>query len=405
MKILSDLYKKIRTVNFNKNQFTEDDSKMKVLFIDPAMSSFDWYTCLLPYIGLPETNVITAATKIYRESELDKKEDTVLTRQEILWADVIVFPWSLEKLSGSDSEDRPMIFQDLRKINPAIKIIFTVEFDFYSITKDHYLLKGRPKLKNDIISRLDENCAGADRLIVLNEKLAKKLTEMGFEDVRTLPLLFDKDTITENVDYKDTLGVKNALKMFVLSVDLNEYNYSNLKDFIPVFEKIKKKHKDNFKLVFIGDDPKQHYPKFNMVYTHLKRGSIVHKYKSILKSSADCHLVLNKKTTYYQNSDIIADYMERGVFDIPIISMNTHPFNEIISNNKNGFLLNRRMDLLKIVDNNIDDKTNLCTIYANIKQDLSESHQIDMEQLSYVEHQFVSFEEKSPSTDENIEEY
>jgi hypothetical protein len=385
MKILSDLYKKIRETAYYRGQFSDQNDKQKILFLDPIMTDFDWYTCLIPYFAIPENeNVDTALTGLYRYSELDRKPQTVLSALEIKWANYIVVPFTLEKFYGPGE-----LFDSIKKVNPEIKIIFTVEFDFYEIRPDHYLLLDNPDKKDEIIERIEGNCRAADRLIVMNDKLNDKLIGKGFQDVKTMAVLYAGDVLKENVDFKNTLGNKHTANMFFLSIDLNDYNASNFKDYIPVLEEIQAKHKKNFRLIMLGDDPKKHFPKIKLEYTYLKKGSIIHKYKAIVQSNADCHLVLNKKTDYHINSEIYADYIDRGLFSIPIISMNAYPYNELISNGENGFLINARKDLAKIVSENIADKAKLGEICTNIKEDLEKYYEIDGDKLKYIENLFV----------------
>jgi hypothetical protein len=385
MKIVSDLYKKIRNTSYYRSQFAESNNKKKVLFLDPIMTDFDWYTCLIPYFALEENgNIQTAVTGLYRFSELETKPQTVLSTTEIAWADVIVVPFTLEKFFGANE-----LFDAIRKMKPAIKIIFTVEFDFYEIKADHYLLKDNPDSKEAIIERLEGNCKAADRILVMNEKLATKLKTKGFPDVKRMPVFYSDEVIKENVDFTETLGNKHTPNIFYLSCDLNDYNYNTFKEYIPVLTELQKKHKKNFKLIIIGDDPKKYYPKFSLDYVHLKRGSIIHKHKNIVKSNADCHLVLNKKTEYYQNSETASDYIERGLFSIPIIAMNIYPYNEFISTGENGFLLKGRKDLMKIVENHIKDKKVLHQICANVKADMEAHHEIDSGKLDHLDTLFI----------------
>ena len=257
MKIVSDLYKNVKNTSFYRKQFTETLGNKNVLFLDPIMTTFDWYTCLIPYNALEETDhVSTAITGLYRFSELDDKPQTILTNMEILWADVIVVPFTLEKFYG-DGE----LFDLIKKVKSNIKIIFTVEFDFYDLRKDHFLLMEHPEKKDEIIERLEQNCKGADRILVLNDKLKEKLQLKGFESVKTLPIFYAEDVLKENIDFQDSLGIKHTPKIFYLSCDLNEYNYDSFKEYVPVLKKIQEKHKRNFRLIVIGDDPKKYYPK------------------------------------------------------------------------------------------------------------------------------------------------
>jgi glycosyltransferase involved in cell wall biosynthesis len=381
MKIVSDLYKQIKSVNFYRHQFAGDPEN-RILFVDPVMTNFDWYTMLIPYFALEELgDVKTALTGLYRYSEIESKPMTEITYQEIEWADAIVLPFSLEQYWGMN-----YLYHEIKMVKPEIKICLTVEFDFYEIGKDHYLLKDNLEAKEMIIERLHNNCLHADRVLVTSELLGKKLMEKGIKDVKQVPMLCDFDTIKENIDFQETLGVKNTPDMFVC--DLNEQNVDSFEAYLDVFIELKDKYSDRFRLVVIGDDPKKYFKEIDFEYSYLSKGSIVHKYKNIVKSVADCHLVLNKKNDYYKNSHDISDFIERGFFSIPLIAMNTDPYKSVIKKNETGYLINSRKQLLDIVEKNMSNKEDLIKVSESVKNQVIEDYQIDKKTKTLIKFDF-----------------
>jgi len=415
MKIVSDLYKNIRKSDYYKNQFETDENKKNILFLDPVMTSFDFYSMIVPFLSLEESGTVnTALTGLYRYSEIDTKPPTRIMQSEIEWADAIVFPMSLEGYK--------IIIDEIREINPDVKIIQTVEFDFYEIKNDHYLIeeteiirilklrnkkvnqkgkkKQRDELKAKIISRLEENYSCADRLIVLNPNLVKKLTDKNFPDVRYLPIIISPEDFNENIDFMDTLGIKNTAKMVFVSVDLNDQTKNSFLQYITIFTQLKEKHNQNFRLVIMGDNPKKHFPKFDLEYDHLKKASIIAHNKMIVKSSADFHLVLNKKNEYSTNSENIYTYVDRGMYGIPVATLNVSPLNHMIDNNHNGFIMNTRSDLIKIVDTLMKDKSALIEMSTVLKASVYKNHKLSEETLDYLGSAFFDgYEEPTETND------
>ena len=80
MKIVSDLYKSLKEPSFYQNQFKYEEGKKNVLFIDPVMSNFDFYSMIVPFLCLEQTNRFkTSITGIFRYSEIDQKPVTKIT--------------------------------------------------------------------------------------------------------------------------------------------------------------------------------------------------------------------------------------------------------------------------------------------------------------------------------------
>jgi hypothetical protein len=413
MKIINELYKNVRDPKWYLEQFAKSDQEQNILFIDPVMMNFDFYTMIIPYLALAEEEekYKTAITGLYKFSEVDTKPQTTITASQVRWADVIVIPNSLEQFSP--------LSEEIRAENPKVKIIQTLEFDFYEIKNDHYLLSDknlediltrrretinskskkeiRAKLKEYIISRLEENLKFADRIIVLNHNLLLKLKSKGFLDVQYCPILIDAQdetsTFLENIDYGDTLGTRLTNKQFVLSCELREHSVSAFKEFIPQFEALKKQHDNRFKLVVLGDDPAKHFPSFDIDYTHLATGSIVSQFKRIWKSSADVHLILNKKNIYSSNSETMYSFVDRGMFGIPVATLEVSPLKEVIKHDSNGFILKKRADLIKLVADHIGSKKKLIEMSKTLKEKVVKASQVSDENLIWLGKIFFDFRE------------
>jgi glycosyltransferase involved in cell wall biosynthesis len=399
MKIVSDIYDNIRKVDYYKKQFEFDQDKKNILFVDPIMSSFDFYSMIVPFLCLEQTGKYKSAlTGMYRFSEMDKIQ-TEITESEIRWADVIVIPMSLESFNNQGE-----LFDQLRSIKPQLKIVMTVEFDFYEITNEHYFLdeieiknyldklgktpnkkniaNARKDMKQRIIERLENNLRGADRLAVMNANLQKKLLSKDFKDVKYIPVLIEENSFKENIDFMDTLGVKGTEGIVFVSVDLSVSTAHAFKTFIPIFEKLRKKHKEKFRLVVIGDKPTKYFKQFDLEVDHLSRHSIVGQFKSIVKSTADIHLILNKKNLYSTNSESIFSFVERGLFGVPIVALDQSPWNEVIKHEQTGFLLKKREEFEILVNDLMKDKTKLIDMSNALKNVIISNCQITDELIN-----------------------
>lgn len=418
MKLINDLYKNVRDPKWYIEQFESEKGVKNALFIDPVMMSFDFYTMIIPYLALAEDDkkFRTAITGLYRYSEIDTKPQTSLTSSQVRWADVVVIPNQLEPFE--------LLFKEIRDVNPLVKIIQTVEFDFYEITNDHYLLSDstidailkkreepinaktrtetRKKLKEYIIKRLATNLNLADRILVLNANLRDKLIEKGFKDVQYTPILIDETTFLENINYSETVGTRLTEKMFILSCELSESTKSAFKEWIPQFRELVNKYKSKFKLVVMGEDPKKVFPDFDVDHTLIKTGSIISHFKLVNKSSADIHLALNKKNLYSSNSETLYSFIDRGLFGIPVATLDVPPLRDVIQANQNGFILKKRTDLLLLVAEHIKSKKKLMEVSKAVKETVLKNCQVSDENIAQLSKIFFTFEPEAKIIEEEI---
>lgn len=387
MKIISDLYKHIRSDVFYQAQFHESKEKTNILFFDPAMNNYDLYSMLIPFLSLPEDdNFQTAITGLYRESEIkEENRTTVITKKEVLWADIVVVPMTLEPFYEEGD-----LFDSLREINPSIKIIQSVEFDFYSVPKDHFLFKDLEVPEEAFRVQLESNLNKVDRIVVLNENLAKKLIQKGFKDVKTIPIIIDQESFIENVDFAQTLGIKNATGTVFMSIDLTPENKHVFLIWLPILIDIKKKYKNLFRIVVTGTKIEEFYPDKDIFeYDFIKRGSIIHQLKSIVQTSADIHLQLNSLNEYYNNSENEITFVEHGLFGVPIVTMNVSPFNTLIENKKNGFILKSRKSLSILIESLIKSKKEIVEISTDLKSEILTNYSNNDQNFNKLKNAFI----------------
>jgi len=392
MKMVNDTYYELKNRNYYKKQFDNGEGKRNVLFVDPVMHNFDLYTMIMPYLSMEDETHRTAMTGMYKYSEIDEKPATIISHTEVKWASVIVIPMSLENFTAADG-----LFQDLRSTNPEIKIIHTVEFDYYEMTNDHPALQFSEEIKKKLtpekikeikekmIIRYAENCAGADRIMVLNSNLAQKLNEKGFSDVKRCPILIDQEMFSENINFDETMGIKNTAGIVFMSIELSESSLSAFKGYIPILKKIKQKYQDKFRLIIITvGKGKSLFKGLDFKVGHIAKNSIINQYNAIVKSSADFHLVLNRNNKYFANTEPLFTYVERGMFGIPIVSIPVSPYKEIIKHEENGYIIKKKSDLLDLVGSMIKDKKKLIKLSSRLKEDVTKHFQIDDEKTEYL---------------------
>jgi len=136
--------------------------------------------------------------------------------------------------------------------------------------------------------------------------------------------------------------------------------------------------------VVIGKNPNSLFSNLGFEVDRIQRGSIVNQMKAIVRSSADFHLVLNKKNEYSNNSEAMYTYVERGIFGIPIASIPVTPFKEIIEDRVNGYILKTRNDLPKLITALMKDKTELIEISTKLKNNIVSQFQLDEEKRSHL---------------------
>jgi hypothetical protein len=209
MKPIRDLEKALNNQEFYKAQIDESGYVKNILFVSPQITGKHIYKYILPYFCLLSAKIATAITSVEKYSGQDglKKPKSRLFPQQVIWADYIVFPFILSPLGGAENS----FYQELKKVNPNVKIVYHVDFNFYLLDKMHPYYK---LFNKKTISIVEDNIYFSDLCLTSNMefhasilKIVEKLSKTKYVDyppqlkVGNFPILFDTEILLMNVDY------------------------------------------------------------------------------------------------------------------------------------------------------------------------------------------------------------
>ncbi len=207
MKDVISLTRAITDEKFYKEMFEEWGEDKNILFVSPQLSGKHLYKTLLPYFLMQSEEISTAITSLkrfdHRKQLLGYEID--LNNAMIQWADFIVFPFTTQPLVEE-------IYNTIRANKPEIKIVYSIDFNFYELSKNHPY--------NDIFSEetvindVEDNMFFADMVLTNNIELSKYLIEKfkkiipakyegveSYMGIATLPTMIDTDIVLKNIDY------------------------------------------------------------------------------------------------------------------------------------------------------------------------------------------------------------
>jgi hypothetical protein len=215
MKDVLSLTKAITEVEYYSDMFEKWGEDKNILFVSPQLSGRHLYKTILPFFCLSSQDVATAITSLkrydYKKQLLDFQID--LNDEMVDWADIIIFPFTTQPLVEE-------IYTRIREIKPEAKIFFSVDFNFYELSKNHPF----HEIFSDenIINDVESNMYFADMVLVTNLQLLNYIVEKiqklqetkfknvdGYMSICGLPLFIDSKIILKNVDY-DTQNTQNV---------------------------------------------------------------------------------------------------------------------------------------------------------------------------------------------------
>lgn len=218
MKLISDL-----NIAINKQSFYEDQfkglAKKHILFMTCQLSKKDLYTKILPFINMYDVNdTITALIGINKYNPEDQLTEIDLffnNITDIMWADVIVIPFTTKPLKP--------FYDKVREVNPGVKIVFWVDFNYYELPPTHPYKK---IFTTEAIETVEDNIWMADMCKVssvalhryLSHKLANEVAKNRLKNVPSTveiqcqPILIDINSFLENVDYDPQQPIANNQK-------------------------------------------------------------------------------------------------------------------------------------------------------------------------------------------------
>jgi len=208
MKDVISLTRAITDEKFYKDMFDEWGEEKNILFVSPQLSGKHLYKTLLPYFLLRSEEISTAITSL---KKFDQRKQLLgyeidLNNHMIQWADFIVFPFTTQPLVEE-------IYNSIRANKPEMKIVYSVDFNFYELSKNHpYSDIFEEEM---VINDVEDNMYFADLVLTNNILLSKyllekfkKLVEVKYENVEsymgiaTMPTMIDTEIVLKNIDYE-----------------------------------------------------------------------------------------------------------------------------------------------------------------------------------------------------------
>lgn len=396
MKILNDIFKDIREKEFFDNQFKEIHWNKNVLFINPQLNGRHFYKYLMPYLAMYEYNAwATAITGIdrYKPNKEYESVKVPLSSVQILWADYVVFPFSFDDLSEA--------YDNLRKINPSINIVFNVDFNYYELSKQHPVYKDFQS--RNATDNIEKNIFNSDLTLTTNTKLTevlldkfKELSESKFKDqesyvsIGTMPLFIDTEIIMENIETTiPQLSIDEQKKLRVGIIATN-YTWEDLASYKEQLSKVQNELGENVKFFVLGFDGvdyqtgKNCFPEgFNFEF--VKPSTIVHYYKQLRNLQLDALFIPLRKNTFNETSENYNKFLEAGLFNIPTIVYDIFPYNQIVKNGDNGVLLSKKDDLIERLKFFSGNKPELKRMGKNVNQFVLDSFGLTEQNIALID--------------------
>ncbi len=356
MKTVMDIFKESVNADFIENQFSEVHWNKNVLFIHPQLNGRSFYKYILPYIVMFEFDrwgtAITSMDK-YKPNKEYEFVNVPLNSKKILWADYIVIPFT--------NQDLKVLYETIRKINPTVKIVFNVDFNFYLISKKHPL---HDKFGSDEQkSIVEDNIFYSDITLVTNSKLSDYLIDKFKNDLKdkykdsysdvgigALPLFIDEEIIMENVEKESPK--RSDLNTLRVGIVATNYTWEDIHSYKELFKEAKTLLGDKIKFVLIGFDgidnksKKSCFPD-GFEFEQIEPCTIIHYFKQLRNSNLDLLFIPLRDNEYNQTTENYNKFLEAGLFNIPVMVYDIFPYNEIIKNGQNGIILQKKKEFVE----------------------------------------------------------
>lgn len=390
MKEVSDLFVALsdKSTGYLEEQFKESHPNKNVLFINPQLSGRHFYKFILPSIVMYEYNVwSTALTSIdkYKPNKEYEHVKIPLTSREILWADYIVFPFT-----NIDMKD---VYEDIRNINPGINIIFSVDFNYYKMTKLHPLYEKFSS--EESIRSIEDNIFYSDISFVSNPNLSEFLVdkfqnelnkgrykdEVSNTQISTFPYLLDDKIIMENIELELPELSKEEKEPLRVGIVATNYTWEDLNSYKDLLKEVQEKMGKKIKFFMIGFDGTDHksgrscFPK-GFKIEQIKPCTIIHYFKELRNLQLDLLFIPLRKNEFNLTSENYNKFLEAGLFKVPVMVSDVFPYNEIVKNGQSGVILTKKKEFierLEFFEKNRDE----------LKRMGKEAHQVVMDNFVY----------------------
>lgn len=359
MKQILEVYNESNNPEFVGEQFTQIHWNKHVLFINPQLNGRHFYRYILPYIVMYEFDAWGTAVTSMDKYKPNKEYEPVkipLTSKQILWADYIVIPFTTIKLDA--------IYAQLRSINPDVRIVFNVDFNYYKLSKNHPCYEQFSS--SESISNIEDNIFYSDIAMVTNSKLSEALLEKfgnelnntKYKDVKSrveiacMPIFIDNTLVLENIELEVpelTPEEKAPLRVGIIATN---YTWEDINAYKTELKEVQQKLGEKVKFIMIGFDGVDHFTKKSCLpkgfdFEYVPPCTIVHYFKQLRNLQLDMIFVPLRQNEYNMSTENYNKFLEGGIFKVPLMVYDIHPYNQIIKNGQTGIILSKKKEFVE----------------------------------------------------------
>src|ERR1035437_4649779 len=180
-----------------------------------------------------------------------------------------------------------------------------------------------------------------------------------------MPYTIDYGLVLENIDMeKEPRSIKNV--KIRIGIIATENNWDDLNNYREEFKEIHNRYKDKVQFVLIGfngTDKRSHknpidkFTNFEVIMNEPKEktplGSpfgILNFFKALYNANLDAVFIPIRKNVFNETSDNYNRFLEAALFNCPVITLDTYPYNTVIKDKETGFLFTKKADLLLLIE-------------------------------------------------------
>jgi len=150
---------------------------------------------------------------------------------------------------------------------------------------------------------------------------------------------------------------KKLERKYKIGIICSPNSYGDIQFYNQEYQKINQRYGDNVSLIFLGYDYKEDKVKIldGVNFEYVEQVSVIHYFKQLQNLELDVVFIPLRKNIFNITSETIHKYLECGLFNIPVIVEDMFPYNQIIINERNGFLYKGKENIMSELDKILDN--------------------------------------------------
>ena len=319
---------------------------------------------------------------------LDATEKNILFSDLCLTNNLQLRGYLLKKFTGLadtkfiDVENIPVNFGSIPYLIDEQIVLQNVEFESHKpepVIINKEIFKKVAEVADDIKKEdLQANKYKAKK-VVANSKNAPKKSKVKATKVKSKKVKEEESKVEEavpEIKSEPKAEIKPLPKKYRVGVICSPNSYSDISFYNDEFQKINEQYGDDVCLVFIGYDYENDKKKIldGVNFEYVKEVSVIHYFKQMQSLELDLVIIPLKKNLYNITSETVNKYLECGLFKIPIIVDDMFPYNQVILNQRNGFLYKGKEVFMQEIDKLLRNPDLIKNVSEQSRKDVMQSY-------------------------------